>query len=155
MSDEMVSGWRVASYTGGQGNCVEVGRSAAAIAVRDTKDRKSGPVLQLRALRVACVHASISKDSPFRRTGPRSEGPQSPSGGVRMHAADRPEIIGLVYAGTPKIPPGTPSHAGTLLYWCPPEPLERALLPAIVGTCRRKGSNDRHRRRFSRESEHE
>ena len=45
MSDEMVSGWRVASYTGGQGNCVEVGRSAAAIAVRDTKDEK-GPVLQ-------------------------------------------------------------------------------------------------------------
>ena len=45
MSDETVSGWRVASYTGGQGNCVEVGRSAAAIAVRDTKDEK-GPVLQ-------------------------------------------------------------------------------------------------------------
>ena len=45
MSDETASGWRVASYTGGQGNCVEVGRSAAAIAVRDTKDEK-GPVLQ-------------------------------------------------------------------------------------------------------------
>ena len=45
MSDEMVSGWRVATYTGGQGNCVEVGRSAAAVAVRDTKDRESGPVL--------------------------------------------------------------------------------------------------------------
>ena len=38
MSDEMVSGWRVASYTGGQGNCVEVGTSAATVAVRDTKD---------------------------------------------------------------------------------------------------------------------
>ena len=46
MSDEAVSGWRVASYTGGQGNCVEVGRSAAMIAVRDTKDRESGPVLR-------------------------------------------------------------------------------------------------------------
>lgn len=45
MSDETVSGWRVASYTGGQGNCVEVGRYAAAVAVRDTKD-KMGPVLQ-------------------------------------------------------------------------------------------------------------
>jgi hypothetical protein len=44
MSDEMVSGWRVATYTGGQGNCVEVGRSSAAVAVRDTKD-KMGPVL--------------------------------------------------------------------------------------------------------------
>jgi hypothetical protein len=45
MSDEMVSGWRVSSYTGGQGNCVEVGRSATTIAVRDTKDRERGPVL--------------------------------------------------------------------------------------------------------------
>ena len=44
MSDEVVSGWRVASYTGGQGNCVEVGTSAATVAVRDTKDEKS-PVL--------------------------------------------------------------------------------------------------------------
>ena len=48
MSDETASGWRVASYTGGQGNCVEVGRSAAAIAVRDTKDEK-GPVLQFES----------------------------------------------------------------------------------------------------------
>ena len=46
MSDESVSGWRVATYTGGQGNCVEVGRSAAAVAVRDTKDREGGPVLR-------------------------------------------------------------------------------------------------------------
>ena len=46
MSDEAVSGWRVATYTGGQGNCVEVGSSAAAVAVRDTKDRESGPVLR-------------------------------------------------------------------------------------------------------------
>jgi hypothetical protein len=46
MSDEMVFDWRVATYTGGQGNCVEVGRSAASVAVRDTKDRGSGPVLR-------------------------------------------------------------------------------------------------------------
>jgi hypothetical protein len=46
MSDEAVFGWRVATYTGGQGNCVEIGRSAAAIAVRDTKDKESGPVLR-------------------------------------------------------------------------------------------------------------
>jgi hypothetical protein len=46
MSDEAVSGWRVASYTGGQGNCVEVGTSATAVAVRDTRDRERGPVLR-------------------------------------------------------------------------------------------------------------
>ncbi len=46
MSNDVVSDWRVATYTGGQGNCVEVGRSATAIAVRDTKDREDGPVLR-------------------------------------------------------------------------------------------------------------
>ena len=46
MTDEAVSGWRVATYTGGQGNCVEVGQSATTVAVRDTKDRDSGPVLR-------------------------------------------------------------------------------------------------------------
>ena len=46
MSDEAVSGWRTATYTGGQGNCVEVGRSATAVAVRDTKDKDGGPVLR-------------------------------------------------------------------------------------------------------------
>jgi hypothetical protein len=45
MSNEVVTDWRVASYTGGQGNCVEVGTSAAVIAVRDTKDMGNGPVL--------------------------------------------------------------------------------------------------------------
>ncbi len=45
MSNEAVSGWRVATYTGGEGNCVEVGRSATAVAVRDTMDRDGGPVL--------------------------------------------------------------------------------------------------------------
>jgi hypothetical protein len=44
MSNEGVSDWRVSTYTGGQGNCVEVGRSATTVAVRDTKDRE-GPVL--------------------------------------------------------------------------------------------------------------
>jgi Domain of unknown function (DUF397) len=46
MSNEVVTGWRVATYTGGQGNCVEVGRSATGVAVRDTKDKESGPVLR-------------------------------------------------------------------------------------------------------------
>jgi hypothetical protein len=46
MSNEAVTGWRVATYTGGEGNCIEVGRSATGVAVRDTKDRESGPVLR-------------------------------------------------------------------------------------------------------------
>jgi hypothetical protein len=45
MSNEAVIGWRVSTYTGGQGNCVEVGTSASTIAVRDSKDREHGPVL--------------------------------------------------------------------------------------------------------------
>ena len=44
MNNDAVTDWRVASYTGGQGNCVEVGKSATTIAVRDSKDRE-GPVL--------------------------------------------------------------------------------------------------------------
>jgi Domain of unknown function (DUF397) len=34
--------WRVATYTGGQGNCVEVADDAGAVVVRDTKDRDGG-----------------------------------------------------------------------------------------------------------------
>jgi len=33
------AGWRTSSYSGTNGNCVEVGRMASAILVRDTKDR--------------------------------------------------------------------------------------------------------------------
>ena len=45
MSNEAASGWRVATYTGGQGNCIEVGTFTALIAVRDTRNREGGPVL--------------------------------------------------------------------------------------------------------------
>jgi uncharacterized protein DUF397 len=38
--------WRTSSYSGGQGNCVEVARKAGRVVVRDTKDRQ-GPVLQV------------------------------------------------------------------------------------------------------------
>jgi hypothetical protein len=34
--------WRVATYTGGNGNCVEVGDAASVVMVRDTKDRNGG-----------------------------------------------------------------------------------------------------------------
>jgi hypothetical protein len=34
--------WRTSSYTGSQGNCVEVADAARTILVRDTKDRDGG-----------------------------------------------------------------------------------------------------------------
>ena len=37
-----VASWRVASCTSGNGNCVEVGDADRAILVRDTKDRDGG-----------------------------------------------------------------------------------------------------------------
>lgn len=37
-----VASWRVATYTGGNGDCVEVGDAGRAILVRDTKDRDGG-----------------------------------------------------------------------------------------------------------------
>ncbi|MGH3247577.1 MAG: DUF397 domain-containing protein [Trebonia sp.] len=40
--DREASGWRKASYSNGQGNCVEVGHDVDMVAVRDTKDRDSG-----------------------------------------------------------------------------------------------------------------
>jgi len=35
----MASDWRTSSYTGGQGNCVEVAGAARTVIIRDTKDR--------------------------------------------------------------------------------------------------------------------
>jgi hypothetical protein len=37
-----VGAWRVATYTGGSGDCVEVGDAGRVIAVRDSKDRAGG-----------------------------------------------------------------------------------------------------------------
>lgn len=42
----MASDWRTSSYTGGQGNCVEVADTAHTVMVRDTKDR-GGTVLSI------------------------------------------------------------------------------------------------------------
>jgi hypothetical protein len=44
----MIYNWRKSSYTGGQGNCVEVATLPNGTAVRDSKD-KSGPVLRFSA----------------------------------------------------------------------------------------------------------
>ncbi len=38
------SGWRKSSYSGQDTNCVEVGRTGAGAAVRDSKDRAAGYV---------------------------------------------------------------------------------------------------------------
>jgi hypothetical protein len=40
--------WRVATYTGGNGNCVEVADATPVVLVRDTKDR-DGAVLSIPA----------------------------------------------------------------------------------------------------------
>lgn len=43
MEDNIEQSWRTSSYTGnGGGNCVEVGRAASVVLVRDTKDRNGG-----------------------------------------------------------------------------------------------------------------
>jgi Domain of unknown function (DUF397) len=39
MTDDQLV-WQTSSYTGAQGNCVEVARNAPQIHVRDTKDRQ-------------------------------------------------------------------------------------------------------------------
>ncbi len=42
----MPSDWRTSSYTGGQGNCVEVADAARTVHIRDTKDQ-AGAVLTI------------------------------------------------------------------------------------------------------------
>lgn len=44
-----VASWRVATYTGANGNCVEVGDADSAILVRDTKDRAGGTLTFMAA----------------------------------------------------------------------------------------------------------
>lgn len=38
-------GWRASSYSGSQGNCVEVGNAQGTIAVRDTKNRQDATLV--------------------------------------------------------------------------------------------------------------
>ncbi|NJP45060.1 DUF397 domain-containing protein [Actinacidiphila epipremni] len=40
--------WRTSSYSGGNGQCVEVASAAEAVAIRDSKDRE-GPALTFTA----------------------------------------------------------------------------------------------------------
>ena len=39
---EKNTGWRVSTYTGSHGSCVEVGQARDAVVVRDTKAREAG-----------------------------------------------------------------------------------------------------------------
>ena len=48
MDDIDGAGWRTSSYTGTNGNCVEVGDTTHIVLVRDTKDR-AGVVLRVPA----------------------------------------------------------------------------------------------------------
>lgn len=46
MDTQGITGWRKATYSGGNGGgCVEVGHSSGQIAIRDTKNHGTGPVL--------------------------------------------------------------------------------------------------------------
>jgi Domain of unknown function (DUF397) len=62
--------WRVATYTGGNGNCVEVADAAAAVMVRDTKDR-DGKTISIPA--DACtpgLYSRLLHDLPHVRVRP-------------------------------------------------------------------------------------
>lgn len=48
MDTQGVTCWRTSSYTGnGGGTCVEVGHAAGKVAIRDTKNHGTGPVLTI------------------------------------------------------------------------------------------------------------
>jgi hypothetical protein len=54
--------WRKASYSNGQGDCVEVGNLAESVAVRDTKNR-GGAVLGVQAKAWRAFTSEIRNDT--------------------------------------------------------------------------------------------
>jgi hypothetical protein len=60
----MASDWRTSSYTGGQGNCVEVADAARTVIVRDTKDQ-NGAVLAIPANAWNQFTNSLQPGMPF------------------------------------------------------------------------------------------
>jgi hypothetical protein len=52
------AGWRTSSYSGTNGNCVEVGGTAGTVLVRDTKDR-DGVALSIPGDAWASLTASL------------------------------------------------------------------------------------------------
>jgi len=79
--------WRKSSYSGGQGDCVEVGTAAPIVAVRDTKDRQ-GPALTFSAEAwrrfAGQVKGERSLDLSQRRSGRQSRVP----GGCLLRCVD-------------------------------------------------------------------
>jgi hypothetical protein len=49
MTSDTFTGWRKATYSHGNGDCVEVAADRRVVGVRDTAQRRSGPVLQFSA----------------------------------------------------------------------------------------------------------
>ena len=49
MTSDTFTGWRKATYSHGNGNCVEVAAVRRAIGVRDTVQQGRGPVLEFSA----------------------------------------------------------------------------------------------------------
>jgi hypothetical protein len=60
MPDQPDEAWRVSSYSGGQGNCVEVAIAPAGVLLRDTKDR-SGGVLSVSPDSWGCLLARCGR----------------------------------------------------------------------------------------------
>jgi hypothetical protein len=58
MTREDVTGWRKSSHSAGNAECVQVAAGQAAVGVRDTKQRESGPMLEFP---VATWRAFIAK----------------------------------------------------------------------------------------------
>lgn len=56
--------WRTSSYSGVQGNCVEVGRRVGVVGVRDTKDRDGGTLLLTRRTWAAFLEALKNSHRP-------------------------------------------------------------------------------------------
>jgi hypothetical protein len=53
--------WRKSSYSGNEGNCVEVGHATGRLVVRDTKDQGRGPVLNVSPADWSQFKASICR----------------------------------------------------------------------------------------------
>ncbi len=45
-AESIYGGWRTSRHSGSSANCVEVAAAGCAVAVRDTKQRGRGPVLE-------------------------------------------------------------------------------------------------------------
>jgi hypothetical protein len=64
--------WRTSSYSGGQGNCVEVADHDNRVMVRDTKENSAGPVLRFTPAAWRTFTGQLKQSlAPGRRETPR------------------------------------------------------------------------------------